>query len=205
MQNLTQNGEPQRSDEKKKKGKARMIVSGLTFVGGLLACFTSQQHYTVSHGRICSDKCSCWHAEIEVADQTFFFPRSVTVYWHWADQSQRWLYIARRLAGQQLEKHAFEVTGVTLRGKKIRGARGNRAQIFLPRQADAFTTRPTRRCTPGDFPKRLQSAWGSLPSDLVKPFHATIGAGITDEEALPPLLRQSSATISVDFSTVLLA
>ena len=27
----------------------------------------------------------------------------VTVYWHWADQSQRWPYNARRLAGQPLE------------------------------------------------------------------------------------------------------
>ena len=39
----------------------------LLFVG----CLTSQQHASVSQGRICSDNCTCCHTEIEVADQTF--------------------------------------------------------------------------------------------------------------------------------------
>ena len=33
--------------------------------GWLLACFTSHQHSNVSQGRICSDKCTCCHTEIE--------------------------------------------------------------------------------------------------------------------------------------------
>ena len=42
------------------------------FVG----CLTSQQHASVSRGRICSDNFTCRHAEIEVADQTFYLARS---------------------------------------------------------------------------------------------------------------------------------
>ena len=37
------------------------------FVGG---CLTSQQHASVSQGRICSDKFTCCQTEMEVADQT---------------------------------------------------------------------------------------------------------------------------------------
>ena len=36
----------------------------------------SQQHGSVSQGRICSDKCTCCHTEIEVADQTFYLTQS---------------------------------------------------------------------------------------------------------------------------------
>ena len=46
-------------------------------VGCLLACFTSQQHATVSQGRICSHNFTCCHTEIEVADPT---SHPVTVY-----------------------------------------------------------------------------------------------------------------------------
>ena len=42
------------------------------FVG----CFTSQQHASVPQGRICSDKFTCCHTEIEVADQTFHLTQS---------------------------------------------------------------------------------------------------------------------------------
>ena len=42
------------------------------FVG----CLTSQQHASVSQGRICSDNFMCCHTEIEVADQTFYLTRS---------------------------------------------------------------------------------------------------------------------------------
>ena len=42
-------------------------VAGL-FVG----CLTSRQHASVSQGRICSDKCTCFHTEAQVADQTFY-------------------------------------------------------------------------------------------------------------------------------------
>ena len=42
----------------------------------LVSCLTSQQHASVSQGRICSDNCTCCHTEIEVADQTFFLTQS---------------------------------------------------------------------------------------------------------------------------------
>ena len=41
------------------------------FVCLLVGCLTSQQHASVSQGRICSYKFTCCHAEIEVADPTF--------------------------------------------------------------------------------------------------------------------------------------
>ena len=43
--------------------------------GGLLllvGCLTSQQHASVSQGRICSDNFTCCHTEIEVADPPTF-------------------------------------------------------------------------------------------------------------------------------------
>ena len=43
---------------------------------GFVGCLTSQQHVSVSQGRICSDKFTCCHTEIEVADQTFHLTQS---------------------------------------------------------------------------------------------------------------------------------
>ena len=42
----------------------------------LVGCLTSQQQASVSQGRICSDKFTCCHTEIEVADQTFNLTQS---------------------------------------------------------------------------------------------------------------------------------
>ena len=42
------------------------------FVG----CLVSQQHGSVSQGRVYSDNCKSWHIEIEAADQTFYFTLS---------------------------------------------------------------------------------------------------------------------------------
>ena len=39
-------------------------------VGWLVGCLTSQQHASVSQGRICSDSCTCCHTEIQATDQT---------------------------------------------------------------------------------------------------------------------------------------
>ena len=46
------------------------------FVGLLGGCLTSQQHASVSQGRICSDKFTCCHTETEIADQTFYLTQS---------------------------------------------------------------------------------------------------------------------------------
>ena len=42
----------------------------------LVGCLTSQQHASVSQGRICSDNFTCYHTEIEVADPTFHLTQS---------------------------------------------------------------------------------------------------------------------------------
>ena len=46
------------------------------FVGWLLACLTSQQHASVSQGRICSNNCTCCHIEREFANQTLYLTQS---------------------------------------------------------------------------------------------------------------------------------
>ena len=46
------------------------------FVCWLVGCLTSQQHASVSQGRICSDNFTCCHTEIEAADQTFHLTQS---------------------------------------------------------------------------------------------------------------------------------
>ena len=42
----------------------------------LVGCLTSQQHASVSQGRICSDNFTCCHTEIEAADPTFHLTKS---------------------------------------------------------------------------------------------------------------------------------
>ena len=44
--------------------------------GLFVGCLTSQQHASVSQGRICSDNFTCCHTEIEVADPTFYITQS---------------------------------------------------------------------------------------------------------------------------------
>ena len=63
-------------------GRAADLGDCLT-VGGvsdprvcLLAALTSQQHASVSQGRIYSDDCACCHTEIEIADKTFYLTQS---------------------------------------------------------------------------------------------------------------------------------
>ena len=45
-------------------------------VCSFFGCLTSQQHASVSQGRIYSDNFTCCHTEIEVADQTFHLTQS---------------------------------------------------------------------------------------------------------------------------------
>ena len=48
----------------------------LEFVVLFVGCLTSQQHASVSQGRIYSDNFTCCHSETEVADQTVYLPQS---------------------------------------------------------------------------------------------------------------------------------
>ena len=57
---------------KQQLGKLVTTVFVCLFVG----CLTSQQHASVSQGRICSDNFTCCHTETEVADQTFHLTQS---------------------------------------------------------------------------------------------------------------------------------
>ena len=59
-----------RRKSRRRKRRGRM------FVCLLVGCLMSQQHASVSQGRICSDNFPCCHTEIEVADQTFHLTQS---------------------------------------------------------------------------------------------------------------------------------
>ena len=63
----------------------------------LVGCLMSQQHASVSQGRICSDNCRFCLAEIEVEDQTFCLTQSQKTDTRLT--SQHWPCNARHLAG----------------------------------------------------------------------------------------------------------
>ena len=54
----------------------KKIVSPFNYRLLFVGCLTSQQHASVSQGRICSDNFMCCHTEMEVADQTFHLTQS---------------------------------------------------------------------------------------------------------------------------------
>ena len=81
----------------------------------LAACSTFQQHACVSKGQICSDKCTCRHTEIEVADQTFYLTQS-----QYTDTWQAGPSADPLTPGTWQGSHRsanFEVTGLTQPGK----------------------------------------------------------------------------------------
>ena len=56
--------------------KAYVNCIGSELVCLFVGCLTSQQHVSVSQGRICTDNFTCCHTEIEAADQTFHLTQS---------------------------------------------------------------------------------------------------------------------------------
>ena len=54
------------------KGKDSNAMVEIWGQGLFIGCLMSQQHTSVSQGRICTDNFTCCHTEIEVADQTFY-------------------------------------------------------------------------------------------------------------------------------------
>ena len=108
----------------------------------LVGCLTSQQQASVSQGRICSDNCTCCHTEIEVADPTFYLTRS-----QYTDTGPTSPSADPITPGAWQGSHwsaNFEVTGMTRPRKKSRRKRdSNPGPSAL--EADALTTRPTRR------------------------------------------------------------
>ena len=108
----------------------------------LVACLTSQQHISVSQGRICSDNLTCCHTEIEIADQNFYLAQS-----QYTDTGLTSPSSDPIKPGDWQGSHwsaNFEVTGMTRPGKKSHRKRESNPGSY-PLGADALTTRPTRR------------------------------------------------------------
>ena len=111
----------------------------------MVGCLTSQQHASVSQGRVCSDNCTCCHTEIEVADQTFHLTQSqytdtgptspsTDPITPGAWQGSHWY---------QCLSHWYDSTPKKTRLKRD----SNPGPSAL--EADALTTRPTRRLGDG--------------------------------------------------------
>ena len=91
------------------------------FVG----CLSSQQHASVSQGRICTDNFTCCHTEIEAADQTFHLTQS-----QYTDTGPTSPSADPITPGARQGSHwsaNFEVTGMT-RPRKNPGASGIRTR-----------------------------------------------------------------------------
>ena len=108
----------------------------------LVGCLTSQQHASASQGRTCSDNLTCCHTEIEVADPTFHLTQS-----QYTDTGPTSPSADPITPGAWQGSHRsanFEVTGMTRPRKHPRRKRdSNPGPSAL--EADALTTRPTRR------------------------------------------------------------
>ena len=102
----------------------------------LVGCLTSQQHASVSQGRICSGNFMCCHTEIEVADQTFSLSHPVTV----TDTGPTSPSADRITPGAWQGSHwsaYFCVTGMT-RPRKNPGASGIRTPGSYALETDAL-------------------------------------------------------------------
>ena len=91
----------------------------------LVGCLTSQQHASVSQGRICTDNFTCCHTEIEAADQTFHLTQS-----QYTDTGPTSPSADPITPGAWQGSHwsaNFEVTGMT-RPRKNPGASGIRTR-----------------------------------------------------------------------------
>ena len=135
--------------------EVRVVISRAA-VCWLVGCLTSQQHASVSQGRICTDNFTCCHTEMEAADPTFHLTRSQYTdtgptspsadpitpgAWQGSHSSANFL------------SHWYDSTP-----KKSRRKRGsNPGSSAL--EADALTTRPTRRSRAADL--------GSIPACAV--------------------------------------
>ena len=94
-------------------GDSRRGLFVVLFVG----CLTSQQHASVSQGRICSGNFTCCHTEIEAADQTFHLTQS-----QYTDTGPTSPSADPITPGAWQGSHwsaNFEVTGMTRPRKKI--------------------------------------------------------------------------------------
>ena len=107
----------------------------------LVGCLTSQQHASVSQGRICSDNLTCCHTEIEVADATFHLTRSQYTDTGLTSPSADPITPCARKGSHWSAN--FKVTGMT-RPRKNPAQAGFEPGIFRSRGGHLIT-RPTRR------------------------------------------------------------
>ena len=133
----------------------------------LVGCLTSQQQASVSQGRICSDNFYVlphWDRSC----RSNVLPHPVTVYWHQANQSQCWPYNARRLAGKPLECQCLSDWYDSTPKNSWRKRDSNPGPSAL--EADALTTRPTRRfkqdSEPNTWPTNYSRPRESLIPDI---------------------------------------
>ena len=127
------------STKQKKQDTRKQILHQSTVV----VCSTSQQHASVSQGRICSDNFTRCHTEIEAADQTFYLTQS-----QYTDTGPTSPSDDPITPGAWQGSHQsanFYVTGMT-RPRKILAQAGFEPWIFRSRGGhDTLTTRPPRR------------------------------------------------------------
>ena len=110
----------------------------LLFVG----CLASQQCACVSHGQICTDKCTCCHTETEATDQTFFLTQSQYTDTGLTSPSAAPITsgAGRVATGVPILKSLVWLDPENLCCKRDSNPRSSALQ------ADALNTRPTKRC-----------------------------------------------------------
>ena len=122
-----------------------LFVCWFLFVG----CFTFHQQASVSQGRICSDSFTSCHTEIQVADQTFCLTQS-----QYADTGPTSSSTESITLGAWQGSHWSELLGHWYDSTKNKTKKKNRRKRdsnpgSSALEADALTTRPTRRLLAG--------------------------------------------------------
>ena len=112
---------------------------GCCFFAG---CLTTQQHASVSQGRICSDSFTCCHTEVEAANQTFYLTQS-----QYTDTGPTSPGADPITPGtwQGVPILKSLVSGMTRPGKKKTRRKRDSKPGSSALETDALTTRPTRR------------------------------------------------------------
>ena len=111
----------------------------------LVACLTSQQHASVSQGRVCSDHCTCCRAEREIADPTCYLTQSQNT-----DTGLISPIADPTLpVGVATWNTNIEVTGMS-RPLTNPTAKAGLEPRCAALEADAFTSRPTKRSFDGE-------------------------------------------------------
>ena len=132
---------------RKFKPPAETRTHTLAWVAG--SCFASGRAYNyTTRGKLsrqtCSHNCICCHTEIEVADQTFYLAQSqYTDTWPISPRADP--ITANTWQGSHWTV-SLEVTGMAQSGKKSQRLKSESNPGSAALEADALTTRLTRRC-----------------------------------------------------------